>query len=326
LTPSGTDRNIVFSRIFPVRAAPLNRSAKTAPTPRAHGYKPIFAALLDLMRILKPYGTFLLLIPSLWAMVLAADGKPPLALLVIFVAGAFLMRSAGCVINDFADRRIDPLVARTKHRPLADGRLGVITALITFALLVGLSFLLIMHLNRLTIWLSLVGLSLAVLYPFTKRFVSCPQAFLGAAFGSGTFMAWAAVLNEVALTPALLFLATICWAIGYDTIYAIQDVEDDLKVGVKSSAILFGDKSWAWVTGVLTTTCLLLAWVGLREGLGAVFFSALAGIAAYFVYQGLQVRSGLDRIQAFNLFKAHVPAGLVLLTAMWADVLISRAA
>jgi 4-hydroxybenzoate polyprenyltransferase len=299
----------------------LSSTVKAVPDPRAHGPRAVLAALLDLMRISKPYGTFLLLVPSLWALVLASEGHPPLVLLVIFTAGAFLMRSAGCVINDFADRRIDPLVERTKNRPLADGRLGIGSALFVFALLVGLSFLLIMHLNRLTIWLSAAGLGLAVLYPFTKRFVSCPQAFLGAAFGWGTFMAWAAVTNQVALTPALLFAATICWAIAYDTIYAIQDIEDDRKVGVKSSAILFGDHAWAWIIIFLMGTSLLLAWVGLRENLGGVFFTTLGGISAYFVYQGIRVRSGLTRSEAFNLFKAHVPVGLVLLSAMWTDLL-----
>ncbi len=322
MTPFFPTRTIGVSSFFLVRSTALNTSVKAATGPRAHGVRAVLAALMDLMRLSKPYGTFLLLIPSLWALVLAGHGKPPLMLVVVFTAGAFLMRSAGCVINDFADRRIDPLVARTKTRPLADGRLGTGTALATFGVLVGLSFLLIMQLNALTIWLSLGGLALAVLYPFTKRFVACPQAFLGAAFGWGTFMAWAAVTNTVGPTPALLFAATICWAIAYDTIYAIQDIEDDLRVGVKSSAILFGDMAWAWITLFLLATSLLIGMAGLREGLGAIFMASLAAVTGYFVYQGIRVRAGLSRDAAFALFKAHVPAGAVLLAGIWLDTLI----
>ncbi|MBI5136355.1 MAG: 4-hydroxybenzoate octaprenyltransferase [Nitrospirae bacterium] len=298
----------------------MSSTVKASDKPRAGGPLATAWAVADLMRLTRPHGTFLLLIPSLWALVLAGHGRPPLALVAVFVAGAFLMRSAGCAINDLADRRIDPLVERTRTRPLADGRLGAGAALFTFAVLVGVSGLLIMHLNRLTIILSAAGLGWAVLYPFTKRFVSCPQAFLGAAFGWGTFMAWAAVRDEMALTPALLFLATVCWAIAYDTLYAIQDMQDDIKVGIKSAAILFGSAAWAWVTGLLMATCALVGWAALREGAGAPFLAALAAVAGYFAYQGLRVRRGLDRPQAFALFKAHVPAGAALLAAMWLDL------
>jgi len=293
----------------------------TAGTPgRARGVREVFGAVLDLMRVSRPYGTFLLLLPSLWTLVLAGSGRPPLSLLAIFVIGAFLMRSAGCILNDVADRRIDPLVARTRNRPLASGRLGLGTAFTACAVLVGLSALLIARLNGLTILLAALGLGWAALYPFTKRFVAIPQAFLGIAFGWGTFVAWAAVRNEVAVTPALLFAATICWAIAYDTIYAIQDVDDDRAIGVKSSAILFGSASWAWVTAFLLATCALLAAAASREGLGPVFYGALAVVTAYFVRQGLQVRGGLDREGAFRLFKAHVWVGFAVLVALWIDL------
>jgi len=292
----------------------------TAGTPgRARGVREVLWAVLDLMRVTRPHGALLLLLPSLWTLVLAGSGRPSLALLFIFVAGAFLMRSAGCVINDVADRRIDPKVARTKARPLASGRLGLPTAFATCAVLVALSYLLIAHLNRLTILLAALGIGWAALYPFTKRFVAIPQAFLGIAFGWGTFVAWAAVRDEVAVTPALLFAATICWAIAYDTIYAIQDMDDDRAIGVKSSAILFGSAAWVWVTGFLLATCGLLAAAGLREGRGPVLYVTVAALAAYFVRQGLQVRGGLDRAGAFRLFKAHVWAGFVVLAALWLD-------
>lgn len=287
---------------------------------RARGVREIAGAVLDLMRVRNPYGTFLLLLPSLWALVLAGGGHPPAALLAIFTAGAFLMRSAGCIVNDLADRRIDPLVDRTRNRPLAAGRIGPATAWAAFAVLVAASFLLIAHLNRLTILLAAAGLGWAVLYPFTKRFVAIPQAFLGIAFGWGTFMAWAAVRNEVALTPALLFAATICWAIGYDTVYALQDVDDDRRIGVKSSAILFGRRAWAWVGLFLAATCGLLALAALREGAGPVFLGALGACAAYFAYQVARVRRGLDRPGAWGLFKGHVWAGAWLLAALWIDL------
>jgi len=287
---------------------------------RARGPREIAGAVLALMRVTSPWGTLLLLLPSLWTLVLAGAGHPPPALLAIFVVGAFLMRSAGCIVNDIADRRIDPLVERTKGRPLAAGRLGVGTALVVCAALVAAAFLLIAHLNRLTLLLSAAGLGWAVLYPFTKRVVAVPQAFLGIAFGWGTFMAWAAVRNEVALTPALVFAATICWAIAYDTIYAIQDIDDDRRIGVKSSAILFGDAAWAWIAGFLVATCGLLAAAALREGAGAPFLAVLAACGAYFIVQSLQVRRGLDRPAAFRLFKAHVGVGTVLLAALWLDL------
>jgi 4-hydroxybenzoate polyprenyltransferase len=287
---------------------------------RARGVRETAAAVLALMRVHSPWGTFLLLLPSLWTLVLAGKGHPPLALLAIFTVGAFLMRSAGCIVNDIADRRIDPLVERTKSRPLASGRLGIGTALVVFAVLVAASVLLIAHLNRLTLLLAAAGLFWAVLYPFTKRVVAVPQAFLGIAFGWGTFMAWAAVRNEVALTPTLVFAATICWAVAYDTIYAIQDIDDDRRIGVKSSAILFGDTAWAWVGGLLIATCALFAWAALREGAGPLFLTVLAACAVYFMVQAVQVRRGLDRPGAFRLFKAHVAVGFVLFAALWMDL------
>jgi len=287
---------------------------------RARGVREIAGAVLALMRVKSPWGTFLLLLPSLWTLVLAGAGHPPAALLAVFTVGAFLMRSAGCIVNDLADRRIDPLVARTKDRPLASGRLGVGTALAVFAVLVAASALLIAHLNRLTLVLAAAGLGWAILYPFTKRVVAVPQAFLGIAFGWGTFMAWAAVRDEIALTPALVFAATICWAIAYDTLYAIQDIDDDRLIGVKSSAILFGDAAWAWVGAFLLATCALLAWAGAREGAGVFFFMVLAACAAYFGVQAAQVRHGLDRPGAFRLFKAHVGVGFVLFAALWIDL------
>jgi len=298
----------------------LDVSLEATADRRARGARETMGAVLALMRVASPWGTFLLLLPSLWSLALAGAGHPPAGLVAVFVAGAFLMRSAGCIVNDLADRRIDPLVARTRGRPLASGRLGAGTALAVFAVLVAASFLLIAHLNRLTILLAAAGLGWAVLYPFTKRFVAIPQAFLGIAFGWGTFMAWAAVRNEVALTPALLFAATICWAIAYDTIYAIQDIDDDRKVGVKSSAILFGGAAWAWVGGFLLATCALLGAAAAREGAGTVFLGALALCAAYFLVQAAQVRRGLDRPGAFRLFKAHVGVGFVLLAALWLDL------
>jgi 4-hydroxybenzoate polyprenyltransferase len=193
-----------------------------------------------LMRLDKPVGIYLLLWPTLWAIWIAADGYPSWWLVLVFVAGVVLMRSAGCVINDYADRHIDNKVERTRERPLTSGRVTEREALMLFSVLVICAFLLVLTLNPLTIFLSLGGAFLAASYPFMKRYTHLPQAYLGAAFGWAVPMAFAAQTGE--LDPRLwwLFLGTLIWALIYDTMYAIVDREDDLKIGVKSTAILFG--------------------------------------------------------------------------------------
>ncbi|MFQ5464411.1 MAG: UbiA family prenyltransferase, partial [Thermodesulfobacteriota bacterium] len=199
-------------------------------------------AISDLIRLPKQYGTLLLLWPTMWSLVIASGGRPSFRHLVVFTVGTFLMRSAGCAINDIADRNFDGFVERTRTRPLASGRLNVREALFVFAVLGLGAFVLVLQLNRLTIVLSFVGIALAAIYPFMKRVSHLPQAFLGAAFGWGAVMAWSAATGTVGGVAVLIFLANVFWSTAYDTIYALMDVEDDLKIGVKSTAILFGPR------------------------------------------------------------------------------------
>ena len=219
-------------------------------------------AYLRLMRADRPIGTVLVLMPTLWSLWIASQGRPSLLLIVIFTLGSFLMRSAGCVINDIADRHFDVSVARTKSRPIASGEVSVKEGLALFLVLAALSFLLILPLNRLTILLSFAGLFLAIGYPFTKRFISFPQFILGMSFGWGVILAWTAVKNKIELPALLLFIANIFWSLAYDTIYALMDRDEDIKIGVKSTAVLFGGYSWMAVGVFFCGVLFFLVWIG----------------------------------------------------------------
>lgn len=238
-----------------------------------------------LMRLDKPIGILLLLWPTLWALWFSSLGRPDWMVVWIFVLGTVLMRSAGCVINDFADRNFDPHVARTKERPLACGKVSVKEALWLFAALVISAFCLILPLLSWTIFgLSVVALFLAASYPFTKRFFAVPQAYLGVAFGFGIPMAYAAHLDSVPLLAWELLLANVFWAMAYDTEYAMVDRADDLKIGIKTSAITFGRFDVAAVMFCYAATLALIAWVGRQLAMGWVFYAGLllaAGIAVY---------------------------------------------
>jgi 4-hydroxybenzoate polyprenyltransferase len=270
-----------------------------------------------LMRLHRPIGSLLLLWPVLWALWFASAGRPSLAVLVVFVAGVVLMRSAGCVINDYADRGFDPHVARTRDRPLAAGRVTPREALALFAVLCAIAFLLVLTLNRLTILLSVVGVLLAASYPFMKRWTSLPQFYLGAAFGWGIPMAYAAQTGAVPVDAWILFAANICWAVAYDTAYAMVDRDDDLRIGVKSTAILFGRADRAMIALFHLLTLGLLAWVGVRAGLGLTYYIGLLLAAGLALQQQWQIRTR-DRDACFrafldnNRFGAVVFAGLLL--------------
>jgi len=261
------------------------------------------------------------MLPTFWALVLAAEGTPPLKLLAIFASGAFLMRSAGVIINDLADRKIDREVLRTKTRPLANGTLSPPQAFLFLTVLLLIAFLLLWFLNPLARWLSPVALGLATLYPFTKRFCHVPQFFLGLAFGWGTIMAWAAVQQNLAMPAWCLFGTTVCWALAYDTIYALQDREDDRLVGVKSSAILFGPSVWIAVGGaeLLMLTFLIIA--GLLVDLNFAFYGVLAAIAGFLSQQVWHLRNDISPAQAFVLFRQHVAVGLIILMGLWLGTL-----
>lgn len=264
-----------------------------------------------LMRTDKPIGALLLLWPTLWALWLATPGVPPLWILAVFVAGVWLMRAAGCVVNDYADRKIDGHVKRTARRPLPSGAVTEKEARALFVLLVVLSFLLVLTLNTMTILLSVAALALAWVYPFMKRYTHLPQVVLGAAFGWSIPMAFAAVSESVPLSCWLLFLTNILWAVAYDTEYAMVDRDDDLKIGVKSTAILFGryDKL---IIGILQLAVLaLMVLVGWLNALGGVFYAAVAVAGALFIWQQKLI-AGRDRDACFKAFMNNNYVGLVL--------------
>lgn len=250
-----------------------------------------------LMRLDKPIGILLLLWPTLWGLWLSAGGRPDWWIVAVFILGTVLMRSAGCVINDLADRDVDPQVARTKARPLATGEVSVKEALCLFSGLVVLAFFLIVPLgSAYVLWLSLPALFLAASYPLTKRFFAVPQAYLGVAFGFGIPMAYAAHLDEIPALAWWLLLANVFWAMAYDTEYAMVDREDDLKIGIKTSAITFGRFDVAAVMLCYAATFGLIGWVGWQAQLGVLFFAGLVAAGAIAAYH-------------FTLIRGREPAG-----------------
>ena len=279
-----------------------------------HARWPDFAAL---MRLDRPVGIYLLLWPTLWALWLAADGLPRLDVLVIFVLGVVVMRSAGCVINDYADRHFDAHVERTRNRPLASGRVSPREALILFVCLCGIAFALVLCTNRFTILLSTVGVALATLYPFSKRVTHLPQVVLGAAFGWCIPMAYAAEAGELTTQAWLLFAANLLWTVAYDTEYAMVDRADDLQIGVKSTAILFADYDRIAIGTLHALALALLLLIGWQSALGVTYFLGV-GVAAVLVLRQLWMIRNRDRAACFQAFKDNnyvgmaVFAGLVL--------------
>ena len=264
-----------------------------------------------LMRTDKPIGALLLLWPTLWALWVATPGVPPLWILGVFIAGVWLMRAAGCVVNDYADRKFDGHVKRTAHRPLPSGQVTEKEARTLFIVLVLLSFLLVLTLNTITILLSVAALALAWVYPFMKRYTHLPQVVLGAAFGWSIPMAFAAVSESVPLSCWLMFLANILWAVAYDTQYAMVDRDDDLKIGIKSTAILFGrhDKL---IIGILQVAVLaLMVTMGYLNGLNWAFYWAVLVAGMLFVYQQKLIAKR-EREACFKAFMNNNYVGLVL--------------
>ena len=271
----------------------------------------------QLMRLDKPIGILLLLWPTLWGQWLASNGQPNWMILWIFVLGVVLMRSAGCVINDYADRDFDPHVARTRDRPLAARKVSPREALLLAGGLALLAFLLILPLNRLVLALSVVALFLAASYPFTKRFFAIPQAYLGIAFGFGIPMSYAALQGGVPVEAWILLAANVFWAIAYDTQYAMVDRADDLKIGIKTSAITFGRFDLLAIAMCYAATLALLAWIGYRLQLGAAFWAGLlvAGAIAVYHMRLIRTREPRECFRAFlhnTWFGAAVFAGVVL--------------
>ena len=275
-----------------------------------------------LMRLDRPIGILLLLWPTLWALWIAGEGRPDSLVFVIFVSGVVLMRSAGCVINDYADRDFDPYVARTRERPIAAGRVSPNEALVLFIALCLLAFGLVLLTTRLTILLSVVGAFLAASYPFVKRYTHLPQVYLGMAFGWSIPMAFAAqtgalYVSDIATVAWVLFTANIFWAVAYDTAYAMVDREDDLRVGVKSTAILFGRYDRTMILFAHAITLSLLTVAGMMLKLSLWYYAGLIIAAGFAAYQQVLIRHRQPKqcFQAFlnnNWFGLSIFAGLLL--------------
>lgn len=264
-----------------------------------------------LTRLDKPIGILLLLWPTLWGMWLASVGQPNWIILWIFVLGVVLMRSAGCAINDYADRDFDSKVSRTKSRPLASGLIGKKEALIVAAILSLCAFLLVLRLNRLTIYLSLAALFLALTYPYTKRFFVIPQAYLGIAFGFSIPMSFAALTNTVPPIAWVVLLANVFWAIAYDTEYAMVDREDDRKIGIKSSALFFGRFDVAAIMLSFASMLVILIFTGLHFKLGVPYYVGLGVAAALMIYQYSLIKNR-DPVNCFKAFRFNNWVGMAI--------------
>jgi len=278
----------------------------------------------QLIRGDRPVGTLLLLWPTAWALWLAAGGWPPLSIFLIFMLGVWLTRSAGCVINDYADRWLDPQVARTRARPLATGAVSPREALAVFAAMMLAAFVLVLFTNRLTIALSVVAVLLAASYPFLKRYTYLPQVYLGLAFGWGIPMAFAAIQGTVPPLAWLLFLGNLLWTTGYDTWYAMVDRDDDLRAGARSTAILFGDADLI-ALGVLYGGFLLtMVLLGQRAGLGVNYLAGLAVAAGFIVWQFAIARDRRPE-HCFRAFLGNQWVGLAVFVGIALDLAVHPA-
>ncbi|WP_445946252.1 4-hydroxybenzoate octaprenyltransferase [Shewanella sp.] len=291
----------------------------TALTQQGIKYKLTLYAQLS--RIDRPIGTLLLLWPSLMALLFAAKGMPDVKVLLIFILGVVIMRACGCIINDYADRNLDAHVERTKQRPLASGAISSKEALSLFALLGLLAFGLVLLLNPLVVKLSVVGIILTIMYPFMKRVTNMPQMFLGIVWSWSIPMAYAAQLGEVPIEAWWLFAANWCWTVAYDTMYAMVDRDDDLKVGIKSTAILFGrfDRQWIGLFQLAALGCFFMA--GLNAERGLIYGLGLIGFIAFSCYQQKLIFSR-DRPACFKAFLNNNWVGMLLFITLAADYLL----
>ncbi len=273
----------------------------------------------------RPIGWLLLLWPTWWGLWIAAKGVPPWWTLLVFSLGVWLTRSAGCVINDYADRWLDPQVERTRDRPLATGAVRGREALVVFAVLMLVAFALVLTMNRLTIWMSAIGVLLAASYPYLKRYTYLPQVYLGLAFGWGIPMGFAAVQGSVPPVAWLLYGANILWATAYDTWYAMVDRDDDIRMGAKSTAILFGDLDLV-AQGVLYALMFgALALVGQQAGMGAYYWAGL-GLAVLLVLYEFNLARYRDRAACFQAFLHNHWVGMAIFAGIAVDYLASAIA
>ena len=275
-------------------------------------------AYLRLMRFDRPIGALLLLWPTWWALILAGNGKPSLTICLIFTAGVIVMRAAGCVMNDIADRHYDPHVERTRDRPLASGELSLNQAVVTFVVLLLLALGLVLMTNRLTVLLAFAGAVLAISYPFFKRFTYFPQVVLGVAFGWAIPMSFAAQAGHVPGLGWALFVINIVWVLIYDTLYAMVDRDDDLLIGVKSTAIFFGRRDLDVLRGLMALMLVLLLIMGWWQSLGWPWFAAVGVVAALFARQQWLAR-GRERAGCFRAFRNNNWVGLALFLGLVAN-------
>ena len=268
-------------------------------------------AYIRLMRLNKPIGTYLLLWPTYWALFLSAKGWPDIDLLIIFTLGVLVMRSAGCVINDYADRNIDQNIARTKDRPLITGEVSPKAALRLFVFLLIIAFGLVLLTNTLTIQLSLIALALATLYPFTKRWTHLPQVVLGVAFGMSVPMAFSAQTGSIPLSAGWIFLATIVWTLIYDTFYAMADRDEDIKIGVKSTAILFEKYDQIFITFLQILLIIVFVVIGNLFDLGSIYYFSLVIILIFMIYHQFLMKKRQKEL----FFKAFLNNNFIGMTA-----------
>lgn len=279
-----------------------------------------YMAYLRLVRLHQPVGIWLLLWPTLWALWIAGEGRPDQRVFIVFVLGTVILRSAGCIINDYADRKIDPHVKRTQDRPLATGEVRVGEAMILFVGLMLIGFGLVLTLNRLTQGLAVLGALITIGYPFSKRFMSFPQFVLGVAFAWGVPMAFAAQSGSVPRIGWLLFVTTIIWGVIYDTEYAMADRDEDLKIGVRSIAILFGDLDRMFVGALQLMFLGGLILVGQSTGLGPWFLAGVGAAATLFLYQQHLIRDR-DSVRCFLAFRNNATLGLCVFMGILLDYL-----
>ena len=277
-------------------------------------------AYIRLMRLDKPIGSLLLLWPTYWALFLSADGWPDIDLFIIFTMGVVVMRSAGCVINDYADRNIDKHVTRTQKRPITSGEISPKSALILFAVLVTLALVLVLQTNLLTIKLSLIAVGLATIYPFTKRWTNLPQLVLGAAFGMSIPMAFAAQTNTVPMEAGLIFIASVVWTLIYDTLYAMADRDEDIEIGVKSTAILFKKYDHIVIAFLQILLILIFLSIGSFFNLGQIYYFSLIIICFFMIYHRFLIK----KRQNEYYFEAFINNNYIGMTA-FAGIFLSVA-
>ena len=286
-----------------------------------HPWKERAGVYARLMRIDRPIGALLLLWPTMWALWIASEGHPDTLIVMVFLGGVFFMRAAGCVINDYADRAIDPHVSRTAARPLATGEVSPREALTLVVVLTVIAFALVLLMNPLTIGLSLVAVALAATYPFMKRYTYLPQVHLGLAFGWAVPMSFAAQTEKIPVVGWLLLLAVILWAVAYDTMYAMVDRDDDIKIGVKSTAILFGDADKVWIGVFQSLVLIVLLIVGYQTTLGPWYYLGVGVAALLSVYQQYLIRDR-DPRGCFKAFLNNNWLGGAVFTGIVIDFLL----